>query len=124
MTKYPLEWGWEQSDTPTSSTASDWKPKPTLLSGEPETRSGGWTAVMVVPAALVVAVPAPEEKPNAPSAACAFGSEDEAEIEKLAALPVFNVMAPPWIDDGVVVPVIESMAESRLPTEPVVGSML
>ena len=28
------------------------------------------------------------------------------------------------IDDGVVVPVIESMAESRLPTEPVVGLIL
>lgn len=37
MAKYPLEWGWDQSDAPSSSTASDWKPKPTLLSGaDPE----------------------------------------------------------------------------------------
>ncbi|MFI5001287.1 MAG: hypothetical protein ACHQK9_15525 [Reyranellales bacterium] len=34
MTKYPLEWGWEQSDTPNTSTVSEWKPKPTLLSGD------------------------------------------------------------------------------------------
>lgn len=33
MTKYPLEWGWDQSDASNPSTASEWKPKPTLLSG-------------------------------------------------------------------------------------------
>lgn len=33
MTKYPLEWGWDQPDTSKSSTASDWKPKATLLGG-------------------------------------------------------------------------------------------
>jgi hypothetical protein len=31
MTKYPLEWGWDQPETSKSSSSSDWKPKPTLL---------------------------------------------------------------------------------------------
>ena len=63
---------------------------------------------------MVVAVPLAEEKPNAASAACAVG--DEAVIEKLAALGVLIVMAPPSIDEGVVVPVIESIAETSVPT--------
>lgn len=31
MTKYPLEWGWDQPDTSKASASSEWKPKPTLL---------------------------------------------------------------------------------------------
>lgn len=31
MTKYPLEWGWDQPDTSKSSTSSEWKPRATLL---------------------------------------------------------------------------------------------
>ena len=85
-----------------------------------ETRSGGWTALMAVvvvpPNVVEVAVPAPEEKPMAASAACT--PEDVVEIEKLAALGVLIVTEPPSIDDGVAVPVIESIAESRLPTMP------
>ena len=85
-----------------------------LLAGE-GTRNGGCGAVMVVvPVALVVAVPLAEEKPNAASAACAFGSEAEADIEKLAALPVFSVMAPPSTDEGVEGPVIESIFDSSV----------
>ena len=37
MTKYPLEWGWHTN----SSTASDWKPKPTMLSGSTELAAAG-----------------------------------------------------------------------------------
>jgi hypothetical protein len=33
MTKYPLEWGWDQLNNEKSSTGSEWKPKPTLLGG-------------------------------------------------------------------------------------------
>jgi hypothetical protein len=73
---------------------------------------------VVVPDDVVVAVPAAEEKPNAANAACALGSADEAEIEKLAALGVLIVTAPPSMLEGVVVPVIESIAESKLPTVP------
>src|ERR1700689_4080680 len=90
--------------------------------GEPFTSEVTF-AVMLVPTAVEVAVPLADENPNAPSAACAFGSEDEAVIEKLAAFGVLIVMAPlALIED--VPPVIELMADSRLPTEPVVGSML
>ena len=81
-----------------------------------ETRSGGWTADMVMPLGDVVAVPAAEEKPNAARALCAL--EDEAEIENPAALGVLIVTAPPSMLEGVVVPVMESMADSRLPTVP------
>lgn len=81
-----------------------------------ETRSGGCTAVTVVTPPLVVAVPAACEKPNAASAFCAVA--DEAEIEKLAALGALIVTAPPSMLDGVVVPVIESIADSTLPTVP------
>src|SRR5580704_2931805 len=63
---------------------------------------------------VLVAVPAACEKPNDASAACALGSEAKAEIEKLAAFGVLIVMAPPLID--AVPPVIESIAESRIPT--------
>ena len=66
----------------------------------------------------------PEPKPNAPRADCAFGSEDEADIEKLAALSVLSVTTPPLTVEGVEVPVIESIADRRFPTVPVVGSML
>lgn len=90
---------------------------------EPLTSEVGF-AVMLVPLPVVVAVPLAEEKPSAASAACAVGSVDKAEIEKLAALGVLIVTAPPLIDEGVVVPVIESIAESKLPTVPVVGLML
>ena len=45
-------------------------------------------------------------------------------IEKLAALSVCSVMAPPSMLEGVEVPVIVSIADSRLPTVPVVGLML
>jgi hypothetical protein len=31
MTKYPLEWGWDQPNNEKSSTSTEWKPKPTLL---------------------------------------------------------------------------------------------
>lgn len=94
------------------------------VSAEPFTSDVAF-AVMLVPPALVVAVPLAEEKPNAASAACAFGSEDEAVIEKLAAFGVLIVTAPPpLIDEGVVVPVIESIAESRLPTVLVAGLIL
>jgi len=72
----------------------------------------------VVPDALAIAVPAAWEKPNAARAACAVGSEDEAEIEKLAALGALIVTAPLSTDDGGVAPVIVSIAESRLPTVP------
>lgn len=74
---------------------------------EVETRNGGCGAVMVVPDG---------PKPNAASAFCAV--EDEAEIENPAALGVLIVTAPPSMLDGVVVPVIESIAESRFPTVP------
>ena len=76
------------------------------LNGEPETRSGGCIAEIVVPAAVVVVAALPAPKPNAPSAACAFGSEDEAVIDKLAALSACNVMTPPLTVEGVEVPVI------------------
>ena len=94
------------------------------LNGEPETRNGGWIAEIVVPAAVVVVAALPAPKPNAPSAACAFGSEDEAVIDKLAALSVCNVMTPPLTVEGVEVPVIESIAVSRFATVPVVGLIL
>ena len=84
-----------------------------LESGEPDTRSGGWGAVIVVPDG---------PKPKAASALFAFAVPPE--IEKLAALGVFSVTAPPSIEEGVVVPVIESIADSRLPTDPVVGLIL
>lgn len=83
---------------------------------ELETRSGGWIAVMVVTPAVVVAVPAADEKPNAASAFCAV--EDEAEIENPAALGVLIVTAPLLMLEGTVLPVIESIADSRLPTVP------
>lgn len=90
-----------------------------------ETRSGGWTAVMVVvvvvPDVVVVAVPAAAEKPKPASAARAVA--DEAETEKVAALGLLIVIAPPSMLEGVVVPVIVSIAESRLPTVPVVVLM-
>src|SRR6185437_6516372 len=31
MTKYPLEWGWDQPNNEKPSTGSEWRPKPTLL---------------------------------------------------------------------------------------------
>src|ERR1700722_9658426 len=65
-----------------------------------ETRSGGWTAVMVE-----------ELKPSALSAA-----EFELVMFRLAALSVLNVTTPPLTVDGVEVPVIESTAPRRLPT--------
>ena len=34
--EYPLEWGWHTSSEPNTSTASDWKPQPTLLGRKPE----------------------------------------------------------------------------------------
>ena len=37
MTKNILEWGWHTS-TPNSSSASDWKPAPTLLGGDSDTK--------------------------------------------------------------------------------------
>jgi hypothetical protein len=83
---------------------------------EVETRNGGWGALMVVLPPLVVAVPAACEKPNAASAFCAL--DDDAEIEKLEASGALMVTAPPSTDDGVVAPVIESIADSRLPTVP------
>jgi hypothetical protein len=33
MTKYPLEWGWDQPNNTTASASTEWKPKPTLLGG-------------------------------------------------------------------------------------------
>lgn len=45
-------------------------------------------------------------------------------IEKLAALSVFSVMAPPSMLEGVEVPVIELTADSRLPTVPLAGLIL
>lgn len=89
---------------------------------DPLTSDVAFAVMLVPPVAVIVVLPA--EKPNAASAACAVGSEAEAEIEKLATLGVLIDTAPPLIDDGVLVPVIESIAESRLPTVPVVGSML
>ena len=79
---------------------------------------------MVVPVVFVVVALLPVPKPSAPRAACAFGSEDEAVIEKFAASSVSSVMAPPSMLEGVEVPVIESMAESTFPTVPVVGLIL
>ena len=61
-------------------------------------------------------------KPNDDSAVVAFAVEPV--IEKLAALSVCSVMAPPSMLEGVEVPVIVSIADSRLPTVPVVGLML
>jgi hypothetical protein len=89
---------------------------------EPFTSEVAFAVMLVPPAAAIVVLPG--AKPNAASAACAFGSEDEAVIEKLATLGVLIETAPPVIEDGVVVPVIESIADSRLPTVPVVGLML
>ena len=88
------------------------------------TRSGGCGAVMVVPDALLVVSAFPVPKPKAANAACAFVSVDEAVIEKLAALGVFSVMAPPSMLDGVEVPVMESIADNKLPTVPQAGLIL
>ena len=33
MSTYPLEWGWHTRAQSNTSSASDWKPKPTLLGG-------------------------------------------------------------------------------------------
>jgi hypothetical protein len=88
------------------------------------TRSGGCGAEMVVPDALVVVLALPEPKPNAASAACAFESVDDAVIEKLDALGVLSVTAPPSMLEGVEVPVIESIADNRLPTVPLAGLIL
>ena len=93
------------------------------VSAEPLISDVAFAVMLVPPVAVIVVLPG--EKPNAASDACAFGSEDEAVIEKPATLGVLIEMAPlALIEDGVVVPVIESIAESRLPTVPVVGLML
>ncbi len=69
-----------------------------LLNGEPETRSGGWTAVTVGP------------KPSAPSAAVF-----ELVTFRLAALSVCSVITPPLTVEGVEVPVIEiDLGQQRL----------
>ena len=70
--------------------------------------------VVTLPNVVLVAVPAVDENPSEPSADCV--PDDEVEIEKLAALGVLIVMAPPSIDD--VPPVIELIADNRLPTVP------
>lgn len=33
MSTYPLEWGWHTAPTSNTSSASEWKPKPTILGG-------------------------------------------------------------------------------------------
>src|SRR5437868_3160878 len=33
---HPLEWGWHTSPQPNTSSASEWKPKPTLLGRKPD----------------------------------------------------------------------------------------
>jgi hypothetical protein len=78
---------------------------------EPEVpiRNGGCTAVIVLPAG---------PKPSAASAFFALVSEAGAEIEKLAPFGVFSVTAPLSMLEGVEVPVIESIADNRLPTVP------
>ena len=75
--------------------------------GEPETRSGGWTAVTVAP------------KPSAPSAAVF-----ELVTFRLAALSVCSVITPPLMVDGVEVPVIESIFDSSVWTLSVTLSWL
>ena len=70
------------------------------VSAEPFT-SDVALAVILVPPAVVVAVPLAEEKPNAASAACAFVSEEEAVMEKLEALGASIVMAPLALIDDV-----------------------
>jgi hypothetical protein len=77
------------------------------LSGEPETRSGGWSAVTVAP------------KPSAPSAAVF-----ELVTFRLAALSVCSVITPPLMVEGVEVPVIESILDNSVWTLSVTLSWL
>ena len=78
-----------------------------LLNGEPETRSGGWTAVTVGP------------KPSAANAAVF-----ELVTFRLAALSVCSVITPPLTVEGVEVPVIESILDNSVWTLSVTLSWL
>jgi len=68
------------------------------LSGEPDTRNGGWTAVTGCV--------------GKPSAAKVAGFE--LVTDRLAAFSVCSVMAPPSMVEGVEVPVIESILDNSV----------